>query len=379
MIRGFDGFRALAFLGVFVFHLFAGFGYLGVQAFFVLSGFLITQILVTMKSNRSAGDYFRDFYGRRSIRIFPLYYLYLLLATLVMVTSAPAGREAELYDAQLPWAAGYALNFLQASDRYGVSHVLSHLWSLAVEEQFYLVWPLLIFVVPQRRLQLTLLVIMLLGPVIRGIEYLTIEHVPWGWNKRTDLAIYMLPFSHVDAFATGGFFALYVRSSDALRRSVVPALVVLVVVGLASAKLNTGSAHWSTFGYDLFMRDSGKFLWGYTAINLISAVVLVELRRGDFAARLFENPQLMYIGKISYGLYVYHHVVIWGAQLALPGKSGIVHALVALPVSIAISALSFRFFEQPLLKLKDRYFGASSSRGAPEALASALVGAQSGS
>jgi peptidoglycan/LPS O-acetylase OafA/YrhL len=368
-VSGFDGFRAMSFLAVFVFHAYGGFGYLGVQAFFVLSGFLITEILVESKASEPAGAYFANFYGRRSLRIFPLYYLYLAAVAVACAylsgTSAyeeVAKRSTELF----PWAISYALNFKFALLGPHESPFLGHLWTLAVEEQFYLVWPLVIVLVPARHLQAALLSLVVLGPLLRGVELLLSE--PYAHAPAPDIFVYALPLSHVDAFATGGYAALFMRPSNRLGRWILPMSVATILVGMATAQLNTGSYHLSSFGYPSFMRDSGKPVWGYTLVNVVSALVVVQLRGGLFLPWLFEHRTLVRLGRMSYGLYVYHLAVIWAVQQATTGWSVFVQVMLALSASIAVSHLSFRYVERPLTALKDRYFAKASAAGEPHPL-----------
>ena len=150
MIPGLDGVRAIAFLLVFTLHTdYLYIGWVGVQLFFVLSGFLITDILLRMKEKFGAGDYFKKFYGRRFLRIFPLYYLYLLIifiVTVIVIQYDYRVTYMERTQDHLPYALTYIYNFFNASSAYdGESWLIGHLWSLSVEEQFYLFWPLLIF------------------------------------------------------------------------------------------------------------------------------------------------------------------------------------------------------------------------------------------
>jgi len=158
VIPGLDGIRAIAFLLVFSVHTdYVYIGWVGVQLFFVLSGFLITDILLRMKDTLRAGGYFKKFYGRRFLRIFPLYYFYLLIMFIVTAALIFYGYRINymrLYQDQLPYALAYIYNFFNASPAYnGESWLVGHLWSLSVEEQFYLAWPLLIFLTPKKRLK----------------------------------------------------------------------------------------------------------------------------------------------------------------------------------------------------------------------------------
>ena len=156
MIAGLDGLRAVAFLIVFFFHTRnLPVGWMGVQLFFVLSGFLITDILLRMKEQLPRREFFVKFYGRRFLRIFPLYYFYLaLLAAFIFLLPA---LDLQALNTELGkrflnhiWVAAlYMYDFFHASALFERSRFFTHLWSLSVEEQFYLLWPLLIFLTPR--------------------------------------------------------------------------------------------------------------------------------------------------------------------------------------------------------------------------------------
>ncbi|MBK8781204.1 MAG: acyltransferase [Anaerolineales bacterium] len=157
MIPGLDGLRAIAFLMIFGFHTdYLPFGWMGVQMFFVISGYLITGILLRMKTNLPAGEYFLKFYGRRFFRIFPLYYFYLLLIFAVATWFISISYKQNMMQAvidQLGYAVLYVYNFYSAYQGFNSSPFLDHLWSLSVEEQFYIFWPLLIFFVNEKHLK----------------------------------------------------------------------------------------------------------------------------------------------------------------------------------------------------------------------------------
>jgi peptidoglycan/LPS O-acetylase OafA/YrhL len=311
--RGLDSFRLFAFLIVFLFHVnLLPIGYLGVQAFFVLSGFLITPILIDMRGRLPRGRYFLHFYGRRSLRIFPLYYSYLAAVGACAALALSLGYQSvslERFVAQFPFALTYTYDFFHASWAFSHSFLLTHFWSLAVEEQFYLVWPLLIFFVANQQLKRVLLAILIAGPALR-LAAAAMATSPVGelFYDQLDLVIYVLPTSHIDAFAMGGYLALYGRTPSRAFVGVYAALIVLV--GISTERLATGS-NGMALGYAPFMADGWKYIWGYTCFNLLFGCILLLIRDRALAPRLVEHPALNYLGKISYGLYVYHFGVIW--------------------------------------------------------------------
>jgi peptidoglycan/LPS O-acetylase OafA/YrhL len=361
MIKALDSFRFYAFLAVFLFHvkLFDG-GYLGVQAFFVLSGFLLTPILVDTKKNMSFRRYMANFYGRRMLRIFPLYYLYLLGAALFVGIAFALGHHHEpalvLFRKQWLYAATYLYDFFYASAAFRETPLLSHFWSLAVEEQFYLVWPLFIWLVPREKLNRCLGVVVILNPLIRFAIYFA--YLRWGLSRfigDPTRAIYGLPFSHFDAFAIGGLLAL--AREGRWSRIAFPLAVIAGTAGYAAQYLGADQVVWSSMGYPPFMSGGWKLVWGYSLLNLTFACILKAVKSNTFLPALFSPAPLQYLGKISYGLYVYHYPVIWLFHRLGNGRipTLLLNAFM-LAGTIAVSALSYELFEKQFIALKDRWF-----------------------
>ena len=365
MNRGLTSFRAMAFLAVFFFHfeekLFP-IGYLGVQAFFVLSGFLLTPILVKMKEDLPAQKFFVSFYGRRILRIFPLYYLYLVAVLLlslliVSVNKHPGSPEVDRFLEQVPWAFTYAYNFFCATVFYQHTPLLSHFWSLAVEEQFYLIWPVLILLVKPKHLKVFLAATIFLSPVFRFLSALITTGSPLApWMQSVDLVLYMLPFSHFDAFAIGGFFALYQGSgSKKLNFRIFILAYCTILLGYFTQYVTTGYVSLPTLGYAPFLRHD-QYVWGYSLINLVFASTLIQIKGGYFFSKVFDNPFLHYLGKISYGLYVFHYPLILLIKTTIPDLPFGIKMLTALLATIIISALSYELFERRFIEMKDKFF-----------------------
>src|SRR5215208_833462 len=214
MIPGLDGLRAIAFLLVFALHTdYLQIGWVGVSLFFVLSGFLITGILLDMKKALSSKEYFFKFYGRRFLRIFPLYYLYLLLIVLLttwLISIPFRPRYMQIVLDQIWYAAAYVYDFFFATAAFQQSHFLDHFWSLSVEEQFYILWPLLILLNPAKSLKKLFIGFVLFAPLFRLVFYFI--HVSGVFRFLADTpwhAVYPLPFSHVDAFALGAYISCF--------------------------------------------------------------------------------------------------------------------------------------------------------------------------
>ena len=180
-IKALDGIRALAILPVVFFHLgLLPVGWVGVQLFFVLSGYLITKILVAAKEN-DLRPYLSRFYWRRSLRIFPLYFVFLAIAAI----SFSAFRE------DWPWLVTYTANFARLRET-DLSEPFVHLWSLAVEEQFYLVWPFVLYFASTDALRRLIIAIIVAAPLLRLGIFVAFHQMPQDWLGR---AIYGLPTS----------------------------------------------------------------------------------------------------------------------------------------------------------------------------------------
>jgi peptidoglycan/LPS O-acetylase OafA/YrhL len=363
MIPGLDGLRAIAYLVVFFYHIdYLKFGWAGVQLFFVLSGFLITDILLRMKEILPIGEYFKKFYLRRFLRIFPLYYFFLFLmlgvsAWFISVSYRPF-MMSTLQD-QLPYAFIYVYNFYIAYREYLPSPFLDHLWSLSVEEQFYLAWPLLIFLTKEKWLKKIFLAGIVAGPLFRVALFVAND---MGFSRYLQDsfpgALYALPFTHLDAFAFGAYISRFAFPHAG--KQLVLLGLLLPAAGLLSYYLDTGEAGtWSSLGFLVALPNGYQFLWAYTFINYWFALLIYCVVKERLFVRFLEFPPLRYLGKISYGLYVYHLPVIWFSVRVrdLEGMEATPRLplyFLAFVVTILISSISYHIFEAPLIRLKDR-------------------------
>jgi peptidoglycan/LPS O-acetylase OafA/YrhL len=383
-----DGVRGLAVLLVVFFHTthlsadnavgkatwwLAGAGWTGVDLFFVLSGFLITGILWEAKGQPF---YFRNFYMRRFLRIFPLYYLALAVSFLVL--PALAGRlnlDDRITTEGATWYLLYLSNFYQLW--VDTTHpILGVVWSLAIEEQFYIVWPFLIAAVSYRgaiRLCLgtiALAILVRLGLTLSGAS---IE------------STYVVTFARVDSLAMGALLSLALRHPEGRGLSAFrwmrPAVWAAVPVVLVMVVLPVGDT------YELVKRTVG-----YTAIAVVYAVVVyksVAVAPGTLAHRFFSSKLLRTYGKYSYAIYLIHSPLdailrrtsLLRTPLKTVGGSDIPMQLlfyvVAAGLSLGLALVSWNLFEKHLLKLKDYFpYGQPREPGSkPEPLANGSPGA----
>ncbi len=303
---GLDGVRGLAILAVLlhnvgyfdmpadslaikVVRVAVGAGWIGVQLFFVLSGFLITGILLDTKHD---SHYFRSFYVRRVLRIFPLYYLTLIVAFLVLPHLMDLGGWGEQTRRVRVWYWSYLMNW---SDPFvGTLPGLSHFWSLAVEEQFYLVWPLVVFSLSTDRLIRTCGALVVSALLVRIV--MVVSHAPV-------VATYNFTITRWDALACGAAIAVAMRHpswykgvAPWLRRGAVPVGGVLLLMAIADHGLSWSSPLSQTAGYSAL-----ALLFGF----LILAVVDSSKPAG-WLRRVVEARWLRFFGKYSYGIYVLH-------------------------------------------------------------------------
>lgn len=362
MIPGLDGLRAVAYLFVFFYHArYLDVGWIGVQFFFVLSGFLITGILLDMKRSLSRGDYFLKFYGRRFLRIFPLYYFYLLLAGGVaawLISISYRTGYMEPFREEVHYALFYVYNFMLAFSDRDPSFMLEHLWSLSVEEQFYIIWPILILLTPERFQKRLFLALILLGPVFRGGFHFL--YASSGFLIFSPSSLYMLPFTHMDSFAFGAYVNVFGLSHAKKKFYIL--LVLVPLVGFAAQYLSTNQfGTFSALGYPPLMASGYQSIWGYSLLNYFFVVTIQAAARERLFNRFLDWAPMRYLGRISYGLYVYHQPITWFAfevrKLGLDaGATQLVAAIIAFFGTLLIASASFHFMEKPLLNLKDRFF-----------------------
>ena len=360
-----DGVRGITILIVLLFH-FAGpgtgtgslekglfevirAGWIGVDLFFVLSGFLITRIL---HESKSSAFYFRNFYMRRTLRIFPLYYglliFFFVLLPLVRPLSSP---EMILAKANQLWLYTYTSNFGYPFKQFGP---LAHFWSLAVEEQFYLIWPLVIFFSP-RRFALKICAGCIIGALILRTVFVLAGASPH--------LIYVYTPFRMDTLAIGAFIALVSEGPEGIRplmrvaRWIAPSALILLFVLFWQSSLKAIDPLVQTLGY--------------TIIGLFFGSLLVLLMGGNQASpamRWVDNSFLRCFGKYSYCLYLIHlplHPLLYKVfsfpSLNLQGRFHSEFLALApflvlgTATSLLISFLIWNLYEKHFLTLKKHF------------------------
>lgn len=355
-----DGLRGLAVLIVFVFHFGGGAqspnsllrsiglliqaGWSGVTLFFILSGFLISGILW---DSRSTPGWWRNFYMRRTLRIFPLYYGTLFF---VFLTAVAAGKG--IFSCSRIWIYVFYLQNIPSltvkAEDVGSHLWLWHFWSLAVEEQFYLLWPFLLMRMRSldqaKRLSLG---VFFFSAIFRVAIWRAFPHP-------TTFA--GLIFTRAGELAVGAYLAMCFRDKALWHRLQARAPISLFI-SLAGFLIT------AAIGHSLGMVTPIMFLLGLPCITIFFASLLVLSLGNGVVNRFASLSWLRRLGGISYGVYVYHvlffPVFTWIVATIAPhanrNASLALTFTVAGTLSIVLASLSFRFFESPFLKQRSRY------------------------
>jgi peptidoglycan/LPS O-acetylase OafA/YrhL len=359
-----DGLRAVSFLGVFLWHYMGlPYGWAGVDVFFVLSGFLITGILYDTRDDTHR---IRNFYIRRTLRIFPLYYgvflgLFLLTPLLHWAWTWQwiawplyLGNFLRFFYPHLnnEFVAAFADAHLVSRTYPTLDLRLGHFWTLCVEEQFYLLWPWIVFAVRDRRKLIAICAAcIVLVPVARTVAT---AHLPEALVSG-GVVLHSTPF-RFDTLLVGALIALLFRGSH--RKQMQQAAQAILAVALLCA-LSLGVYR---FGFRPF--NIGNLVlnhpWLFTPIALVSgALMLRTLVPGTIAYRIFNPRWLRLIGTVSYGAYVFHDIP-HGEYDRVVGHyfhhgAHVMTAVFALVMTLVLAFLSYHFFESPILRLKDRF------------------------
>jgi peptidoglycan/LPS O-acetylase OafA/YrhL len=356
--RALDGLRFFAFLLVFFFHALQWspwgnwpvirFGFLGVPIFFVLSGFLIGGILLDLKDKQRPGfglsAKLKTFYIRRALRIFPVYYLFIGVLALLLATS---GRPDPVASDSFFWHLAYLTNF--RSFFAGMDHIRQgHFWSLAVEEHFYLIAPLVVLLASPRAL-------------VRLLAFV----------------IVVVAFARYTIYAAGSardFWVLSPMQFDLLGLGIATAIIERKgrFLGIDARRLRFLGIAAALF-FVLFIRRyylgrPGIGIWyatfGPLSLGLATAALVLTLwQRPTWpVARFFGFRPFAYFGQISYGLYLFHpNCLGWSTRYF--GNYNLSNTFVGLLVTLAVAMLSWHTFEKPINNLKNRFNYAGKRKG----------------
>lgn len=345
-------------------------GNAGVVVFFVLSGFLITKLLLDEPQGQPLGLAFKNFYVRRTLRIFPIYYLYLVvifsfdLGAFPLDYTVPDSPILSIRDTGVfPWV--YLTNFWIFNNNWISFN--SPLWSLSVEEQFYLVWPFVVLFLRERMRALGAVLVALcaLGIGARLFLFLVL-----GYSNTTP-HIEVFTLTNLDFLSGGGLLALaHHLWGKKLGKYGVPMLVAGLVVYYLTVQLTDSAKPLAAIYWGL-----GKFSVAFAA----AGVILYSLYSNP-RYTLLHNPVTIHLGKISYGMYLYHNILVFHyreisgwvglnpaegvaynpatnmlSDLGAPLVPRLLGVVVCLVLVIGVAELSYRLIEKPFLRAKDRF------------------------
>jgi peptidoglycan/LPS O-acetylase OafA/YrhL len=384
---GLDGLRALAVLAVIADHaniLFGGetasgwcggllgrgfgAGWIGVDLFFCLSGFLITSILWQARED---GHYFRNFYGRRALRIAPLYYGFVLLVFLVIYRLPMAPHAGSCGD----WLAAllYGNNIRYAATGVAAPH-LGHFWSLAVEEHFYLLWPFAVRFIPRRRL---------ISLCLAGAACSLLMRLLFIGSGAWTFSVYLLTPCRLDGLLLGSLVALarpvpaeWVR----LRRAAAWGIPIagVVLLGIVAGQHQFSAA---PRGMDLRL----QMTIGLSALAVLFSALIASAVDGGQSRwkNVLVNPWLRRIGKYSYAMYVFHPLITSTTKWLVDNRLGVLARMSpslgkplaviwVASVSFAAAALSYHLFEKHFLRMQ-RFFASDARIPLPGPVGRSLV------
>lgn len=350
------------------------------QMFFILSGFLITRILLNDKQRFDFKGYAKRFYTRRAYRIFPLYFFYLFLVggllLLVGLTEAGAANKDVIYFKEnWIYLFTYTYNFTEIINHLrGLEFIpaplFSHLWSLSIEEQFYMVLPIVIYFISYNNLKRLIIGLIIAGPIIRYIAYQSLASFDPDPHWLGLIAVRNSIFQ-MDTLAYG--MAIAVFDFDFIKRPMVWLLSLLgiwVAMAFVCAIAMVNAGEFTTIRNAmqeyLFITKYYNYVTYFTLTNIMAAAFILAIVRGTVVVKLFENKFFCFLGKISYGMYVYHYFVMLIA-------AGLIHAMVGshtkyignFPAEVAmyifymsllilVAHLSFKYFESYFLNIKEK-------------------------
>jgi peptidoglycan/LPS O-acetylase OafA/YrhL len=326
-------------------------GWIAMDSFFVLSGFLITGILVDTKLKP---NYYRNYYVRRSIRIFPLYYVVLtLLTALALLREGGANYNLLTRNWGSPWWFFFYLGNFKTAFVGEWPHVRGYgpLWSLQIEEQFYLLFPIAVRMLSLKNLSRVLWTAVFLSPIFRVILFL--------WDPKNPFLQFVLLPCHMEGLALGALIAIRFRSGPwrvskpLLTAAMIVLLTLTVLCSLNSVPLRVDEA-WSS----PFNRLAGLSL---SAVACASLILWLIQFRGSIYTRWLTVGPMQFLGMISYGIYllqnparsifdVYSKRIGWDVS-----PDSVLRFVILSALTIGVATVSWYAFERPLLRLKDRF------------------------
>lgn len=343
-----DGVRGIAALMVVIYHIFyypnlsyltnlatyqklTDFGRHGVPIFFVLSGFVITRILLNTRENN---DYFRSFYKKRVLRILPLYYLFLFIFYALFPLISENGVRVD-FSLQVPFYF-YLQNMIEVFNIKAAGP--GHYWTLSIEEHFYILWPLAVYLVKPKNLGKLIGILLIMVLILRF------------YMLNAGLPIDKFTFTRIDQILLGAYLAL-LESRNFFREN--RNIIKIGLTGLLAFPFVIG-IYFITDKFFVLSEMTGQSFLGLFFFGMIG--YLIFLKDDSIINRILASRILQFFGKISYGIYVWHVLIIMFLNRHLITGILIIDITLPLVLTIFIAHLSYKYYESIFLKMKDKKF-----------------------
>lgn len=306
----------------------------GVDVFFLISGFLITFLLIK-EYEESGSVSLKKFYMRRILRIWPLYYFIMLVSPLIINWLGETTQPNYLMTALF-------LNNFETIKTEQWIYPFAHFWSICIEEHFYIFWPILIKILPKKRLPEFFCSIILLSILYRSYEYI-MNPYPW-------MPIYLHTLSRIDVLAIGslfGYIHYYKPMQIKVPFSIRMSLYLLFIVCFFIDPVHS----WDTFFLAAFKKYFYVLISGFAMYNYMF--------NPEAKFRILRKGPIHYLGKVSYGIYMYHNVLILIVIKKVVFNNGIhniyIYTAILLGFCILVPIISYELIEKPFLKLKRKF------------------------
>ncbi len=386
-IKPFDGLRGIGALFIIAYHwpgqiIRISHGWEFMQLFFVMSGYLITMVLQEERDKFPFKRYALRFYLKRSLRLFPLYFVYLffwLAVYWLLPDNNPLKEGVEEVHRHAAWLFTYTYNFMTMTNflrdvDYSSGLLSTHLWTLSLEEQFYLVFPFIVFFLNKAQLRKALLFAVVAAPLLRVICYFVFRHLnpddPF-WIAQN---LVRMPFLQMDSLAFGALLAVYkfekIENPVKIFRWATAGIVLIYAGNILYTKYVQGISYYElTFGKKIaenWMTHNYLFVYIITMVNAWCALMLLCVIRGHRMSWLLESRPLVFIGRHSYAIYLFHLPLLFLffalASAVTPLHDDHKRMLLEIPLFLlylsfvcGFAYLSLRYFESWFLKFKNRY------------------------
>lgn len=326
-IKAYDGMRGMGALFILLYHwpynhLHVNHGWEFMQMFFVLSGFLITSVLIDEKQKYPFGKFAINFYIKRALRLFPIYYLYVISVILVVIFFSHI-KFIRAIDGDIPISIPYLLSytynwasivqFFQSLD-YTASNLTVHLWTLSLEEQFYLFFPFIIYFFNNKQLKIIIVLAIIVAPICRWLMYIWGMHINPNdlvWIARN---IARLPPLQMDALAFGAALAIF--DFDFIKRplrwfTIMTVAIFAIYIGnILYVQFIQGTDFYTiTYGRHIVERwilHNYLFSYIFTLVNFWCMLAMLCIKKGIRFKGILELPIFTMIGKYSYSIYIFH-------------------------------------------------------------------------